>query len=273
MTLQQSNLLEPLEVRLFILIFSIVGILILQWTIRIIINKKIRTIKKVSLEAINLSKILLNLFTLALILYLIVVLVKIPPEQVVGISAFLGAIISFGSTETLANFIAGLYILFTHPFGVNDFIEFDEIKGEVVEISLNYTRIKTVNDLYHYIPNKKFFSANVINFNRRIKRRIGQPETKTTMKRIKDLARSLIEEEVVSYTFLWGTPISDLLSTKQKLQEVCDIYAGAFGYKPEFFLFSLGYRMQFLFVVTTHNAKILSNNIQEFCNEIVSRFH
>ncbi len=202
---------------------------------------------------------------------------KIPPEQVVGISALLGAIISFGSTEILANFIAGLYILFTHPFGVNDFIEFDEITGEVVQISLNYTRIKTVNDLYHYIPNKKFFSANVTNFNRRIKRRIGRPETKSTitspMKTIKDFALSLIEEEVVSYTFLWGTPIKDLQSTKQKLQEVCDIYARVFGYKPEFFLFSLGYRMQFLFVVTTHNPRILSKNIQKFCNEIVSRFH
>jgi small-conductance mechanosensitive channel len=245
--------------------------------LRSIIDKKIRNIKQISLEVINLSKILLNLFTLALILYLIVLLIEIPPEQVVGISALLGAIISFGSTEALANFIAGIYILFTHPFGVKDFVEFDEIKGEVVEISLNYTRIRTVNNLHHYIPNKKFFNTNIINFNKRIKRRIGTSEKQEShssrMKTIKNFALSLIEDEVVSYTFLWGAPLCDLSSTKQKLQEVCDIYAGVFGYKPEFFLFSLGYRMKFLFIVTTHNPKILSNNIQEFRNEIVSRFH
>jgi small-conductance mechanosensitive channel len=269
--------LEALEVRLVLVVLSIFLILVFQWILRSIIDKKIKNMKKISLEVVNLSKILLNLFTLASILFLIVILIEIPPEQVVGISALLGAIISFGSTETLANFIAGLYILFTHPFGVNDFVEFDEIKGEVVEISLNYTRIRTVNNLHHYIPNKKFFTKNIINFNKRIKRSIGTSERQEThssrMKTLKDFALSLIEEEVVSYTFLWGAPLSDLSSTKQKLQEVCDIYAGVFGYKPEFFLFSLGYRMKFLFIVTTYNPKILTNNIQEFRNEIVSRFH
>ena len=83
----------------------------------------------------------------------------------------------------------------------------------------------------------------------------------------------MIEEEVVRYTFIWGAPLENLKSTKEKIQEVCDIYAGVFGYKPEFFMFTLDYRMQFKFIVTTHSTEILLQNIREFRNEIVAQFH
>ena len=83
----------------------------------------------------------------------------------------------------------------------------------------------------------------------------------------------LIEEEVVRYTFIWGAPLGDLKSTKGKIQEVCDIYAGVFGYKPEFFLYSLDYRMQFKMIITTHSTELLLKNVMKFRNEIVARFH
>lgn len=90
---------------------------------------------------------------------------------------------------------------------------------------------------------------------------------------LNSFALELIEEDVVRYTFLWGAPIGDLKSTKQKIQEVCDIYAGIFGYRPEFFLYTFDYRMQFKFIITTHSSETLIRNIREFRNEIVSRFH
>ena len=60
--------------------------------------------------------------------------------------------------------------------GIEDFIALDEeYEGFVVEISLNYTKLLTINNVYHYVPNKKILSTNIINYNSKI---IGKPESK-----------------------------------------------------------------------------------------------
>jgi hypothetical protein len=201
-------------------------------------------------------------------------------EGIIGVSAFLGAIVSFGSTEMLSNLFAGVYIVFTRPFRVDDFIAIgNEVRGQVVEISLNYTKIRTVNEILHYIPNKIFMMSNITLYKQKIKRRIGDTEAqalhakKSKFGSIRSFALQLIEEEVVRYTFIWGAPLGDLKSTKEKIQGVCDIYSGVFGYKPEFFLYTLDYRMQFKIIITTHSTELLLKNVMKFRNELVAQFH
>lgn len=274
-----NEIIQP-EFHLVFLIITVTLILILRWFLQLILSIPLKKSKLIPLDILNTLKVALNVGTAALILYLTMFLFDLSPGEIIGVSAFLGAIISFGSVQTLSNFIAGLYIIFTNPFGVDDFIALGtEVRGQVVEISLNYTKIRTVNNIYHYIPNQNFLTTNMIIYKQKVERRIGRREARDLQEQqsrigsLKSFAFELIEEDVVRYTFLWGAPIGDLKSTKQKIQEVCDIYAGIFGYKPEFFLYTFNYRMQFKFVITTHNSEILIQNIREFRNEIVSRFH
>ena len=275
-----NDLSMQIPFELLFLVIAIIFIFLIQWILQKIISRQLRKIERIPLDVINALKVLLQLGAAIIILYLIVFLYELPVEGILGVSALLGAIISFGSAQTLSNFIAGLYIVLTRPFGVDDFIALgNEIRGQVVEISLAYTKIRTINNIYHYIPNKNFMIANIIIYKQKIQRRIGITEAqdlqtqKSRMSNIKALALQLIEEEVVRYTFIWGAPLGNLKSTKEKIQEVCDIYAGVFGYKPEFFLFTLDYRMQFKFIVTTYSPEILLQNIREFRNEIVAKFH
>ncbi|MFX1507107.1 MAG: mechanosensitive ion channel family protein [Promethearchaeota archaeon] len=271
-------LFQP-EYRLLFLTLAAIMILIIRWILQLIISKPLRRSEKIPLDILNALKVLLNVGAATAILYIFVFLFESPLEEIVIVSTFLGAIISFGSVQTLSNFLAGLYIIFTNPFGVNDFVALGtEIRGQVVEISLNYTKIRTVNNIYHYIPNQNFLTTNMIIYKQKVERRIGRREAQDLQEqsrfgRFKTFALDLIEEEVVRYTFKWGAPFGDLKTTKQKIQEVCDIYAGIFGYKPEFFLYDLDYRMQFKFIITTHNSEILIQNIREFRNKIVSCFH
>ncbi|MFX0206823.1 MAG: mechanosensitive ion channel family protein [Candidatus Hodarchaeota archaeon] len=274
-----NEVIQP-EFRLVFLIVVVVVILILRWFLQLILSISLKKSKLILLDILNTLKVALNVGTAALILYLTMFLFDLSPGEIVGVSAFLGAIISFGSVQTLSNFIAGLYIIFTNPFGVDDFVALGtEIRGQVVEISLNYTKIRTVNDIYHYIPNQNFLTTNMIIYKQKVERRIGRREAldlqeqRSRIGSLKSFALELIEEDVVRYTFLWGAPIGDLKSTKQKIQEVCDIYAGIFGYRPEFFLYTFNYRMQFKFIIATHSSETLISNIREFRNEIVSRFH
>lgn len=280
MTLKNFNENLSPEIRFFVFLSIVLLVLTINWFIQIILSRKSGKIRRIHLDIINAIKVLTNLFSAVFILYIIMYLYGLSVEGIIGVSAFIGAILSFGSTQILSNFIAGLYIVFTKPFGVNDLIALeDEVKGQVVEISLNYTKIKTINDIYHYIPNKSFLTTNLEIFKQKMERRIGNLEVeahqqyKSRFKMIKDLAQYLIEEEVIRYTFVWGAPLGSLEKTKKRIQEVCDIYTGVFGFKPEFFLYSLDYRLQFKIIVTTHDPDLLLKNIREFRNDIVEKFH
>ena len=268
------------ETKIIILSFSIVIVLAIHWLIQVIISNKLRKSKRIPLDIINTIKILITISTAFLILYLIMIFYNLPAEGIIGVSAFLGAIISFGSTQTLRNFIAGIYIVFTQPFGVNDFIALsNEVRGEVVEISLNYTKVRTVDNIYHYIPNKNFMDTDTILYKQKIERRIGTTEAKdlhpkkSRFRKVRTFALQLIEEEVVRYTFIWGAPLGDLKSSKEKIQEVCDIYAGIFGYRPSFFLYNLDYRMQFKIIIKTHSTELLIKHVRRFRDDLVAQFH
>ena len=277
--LQVGDLILSTEVTIILFIGISFVILGLQWFAQLLVTILAQNRKKVSLDIINFARILVRIGAIVLDLLVFIYLFNLPLEQIAGVSAFLGAIISFGSTKAISNIIAGLYIMVTHPFGVDDIIELeDEIRGQVVEISLNYTKIRTVNNIFHLIPNENFLKSNIILFKQKIKRNIGSAEAQTSRRRsrfrlLRDYALHHIEEDVVWFTFIWGAPLGDLESTKQKIQSVCDIFAGVFGFTPEFFLYTMEYRMRFKFVIISHSSEILIQNIRDFRNEIVAQFH
>ena len=280
MTLAQlGDFLSTIEVKFIIFLILSVIIFCIHWLTQLFFTIITKKGLKLSLDTVNFIRILIRIMGIIAELFLIIYIFDLPTEMAFGLSAFLGAIVSFGSTKSISNFIAGLYIMLIRPFGVDDIIELeDEIRGQVVEISLNYTKIRTVNNIYHLIPNENFLKANIILFKQKLKRNIGTTEAKTSIKKsrfrsLRDYALSFIEEDVVWYTFIWGAPLGDIEQTKRKLQEICEIYAGVFGFTPEFFLYTMGFRMQFKFVVISHNSEILIQNIRDFRNDIVAQFH
>jgi len=78
----------------------------------------------------------------------------------------MGMAVSFAAQDTLANFISGIFILFDGPFIVRDRIKVGDLLGEVVEIGIRTTRIKTLDDLVITIPNSTITSTEIINYNR-----------------------------------------------------------------------------------------------------------
>ena len=82
----------------------------------------------------------------------------------VGISALTGIAIGFASTQTLGNFFAGLYIMISRPFMVNDYVKIGDIEGEVREITINYTKIYTPTYNITEIPNKNILDCTILNY-------------------------------------------------------------------------------------------------------------
>jgi small-conductance mechanosensitive channel len=86
-----------------------------------------------------------------------------------GVSIFIGALISFGSTSAIANLIAGIVITYMRPFHIGDRVKIDQIVGDIVERTSLVTRIRTVKNVEVTIPNANIVNGNIINYSARAK--------------------------------------------------------------------------------------------------------
>ncbi|HKY61435.1 MAG TPA: mechanosensitive ion channel family protein [Gemmatimonadota bacterium] len=74
-----------------------------------------------------------------------------------------GLALGFAAKDTLANFIAGMTILWDRPFRVGDRVEIDGEFGQVKRITLRSTRIHTNQNIVVIIPNQNVVNNKIIN--------------------------------------------------------------------------------------------------------------
>ncbi|MDZ7660338.1 mechanosensitive ion channel family protein [Fodinibius sp.] len=72
--------------------------------------------------------------------------------------------IGFGLQNITSNFISGLIILFERPISVGDRVMVNQIEGDVIEINIRATMVRTVNNIVIIVPNSDFVSKDVINY-------------------------------------------------------------------------------------------------------------
>lgn len=78
-----------------------------------------------------------------------------------------GIAIAFAAQDTIAHLFGGLSIYFDKPFRVGDRIQLDSGEiGDVLEIGIRSTRIKTFDETVVIIPNKTVASSRIINYNK-----------------------------------------------------------------------------------------------------------
>lgn len=104
--------------------------------------------------------------------YIVVVIGVLISFQFVGVDltslavifGLLSVGIGFGLQNITANFISGLIIMFERPISVGDRVEVSGIEGDVTEISIRSTKIRTLNNISIIVPNTEFVESNVINY-------------------------------------------------------------------------------------------------------------
>jgi small-conductance mechanosensitive channel len=81
-----------------------------------------------------------------------------------GVSVFVGVLFSLGSSNAIANMVAGLVITYMRPFKVGDFIKIGEVSGTVLEKTSLVTRVRTPKQEDITIPNATVLSSSSINY-------------------------------------------------------------------------------------------------------------
>jgi small-conductance mechanosensitive channel len=72
--------------------------------------------------------------------------------------------IGFGLQNVTANFVAGLVLLFERPIRVGDRVTVGDVEGDIEEISIRATKLRTLNNITIIVPNSAFTSSNIINW-------------------------------------------------------------------------------------------------------------
>lgn len=104
--------------------------------------------------------------------YIIVLIGVLISFQFVGIDltgfavvfGLLSVGIGFGLQNVTANFISGLIVMFERPITVGDRVEVAGIEGDVIEINIRSTKVRTLNNISIIVPNTEFVSNNVVNY-------------------------------------------------------------------------------------------------------------
>jgi small-conductance mechanosensitive channel len=82
-----------------------------------------------------------------------------------GLSIFIGVLFSLGSSSVISNIIAGYTMTYRRAFKVGDRIRVDDITGDVTEVRLLVTHLRTIKNEEIIIPNSKILNSEVVNYN------------------------------------------------------------------------------------------------------------
>ncbi len=107
----------------------------------------------------------------------------------------LGIAVGFAAQETIANMIAGFLIFWDRPFKVGDWVTTQDRYGEVRDITLRTTRIRTLDNTYVVIPNKQVIGELLVNHSMYGETRVVVP-VGIAYKESIDAARAVLLEAV-----------------------------------------------------------------------------
>jgi small-conductance mechanosensitive channel len=85
-------------------------------------------------------------------------------EAFKGISIFIGIVFSLGSSSTIANMIAGYTMTYRRAFRLGDRVKIGDTVGDVTEMRLQVTHLKTIKNEEVVIPNSSILNNEVVNY-------------------------------------------------------------------------------------------------------------
>lgn len=252
---------------ILILIGLIFGILLIYKLIIFMIKRAIQT-GKIPLGVMNGLRLLVRLIFAIVVLILIITFTQLPPEITIAISAITGTIIGFASIQALQNFISGMYIIITRPFGINDLVSIGEIEGIVSEISLNYTKLITTTGQRILMSNRNVINSNLTNFTTEAP---GKPEeVDSTLKLINYIFSG---KELTRNAFSLGFSRDNPTKLKKVLEDAANTWKSEFDYKPQYLLWELHHLAVYRIILTANNPETILKKKSLFVKDLYRRYY
>jgi small-conductance mechanosensitive channel len=81
-----------------------------------------------------------------------------------GITVILGLMVSFGSSSTVGNLIAGIVLTYMRPFQIGERVKVGDTVGDVVERTFLYIKIRTIKNEQVIVPSLLALNNSMINY-------------------------------------------------------------------------------------------------------------
>jgi len=198
-------------------LLAAVTILIAFWVFSRISQKPLRLILQKAGIHENLIRLLVNNVYKYVLMFLSVVMAG--GQIGFNISAMLagfgvaGIAIGFAAQDSLANTISGFLIFWDKPFEVGDWVIVAELYGQVSGITLRSTRIRTVNNTYVVIPNRRVIENELVNHSKHGHTRVEIPVGIAYKENIAE-ARRVILAKLANIKRVLEDPAPDVVVTQ-----------------------------------------------------------
>ena len=147
------------------IVYIVIGC-ILQSLIRVVINKisKNKYVDKKKKTIISLIKNILKWLVYIFVILSILSVYGVDTSGIIASLGVAGLVIGLALQDIIADFVAGIFILFDDQYIIGDVVEVNGFKGEVIGFGLMSTKIKNATGDVLIISNSSF--KEVINFSR-----------------------------------------------------------------------------------------------------------
>lgn len=85
-----------------------------------------------------------------------------------GLTILAGVMVSLGSNSVVSNLVAGLFVIYRRSTNIGDRIKVGDQVGDVIEIKLMETLMRSIKNELVSIPNSQLLNSEVVNYSRRI---------------------------------------------------------------------------------------------------------
>jgi len=124
-------------------------------------------------------------------------------NSILASAGILAMAVGLASQEALSNVVGGLFIIFTRPFKLGDYIRVDDtVVGTVMEITLRHTVIRNLENRMILVPNNKISSSVIVNSSYGEEQTCALIEVGVSYTTDLDVAMDVMRDEVMKHPLL-----------------------------------------------------------------------
>lgn len=152
------------------IVLWIIGGIVINFVIKL--SNSSMNSRKVDLMLIKYADSSIRVLLRIVLVIAILSIFGIETTSFAALLAAAGLAIGMAWSGLLSNFAAGAFLVLLRPFKVGDMITAAGVTGDVEEVGLFVTALKTVDNLRVYVGNSKIFSDNIVNYTHNPYRRV-----------------------------------------------------------------------------------------------------
>ncbi len=220
-----ADTVQGIDITFIIVNFIVILLIILvtrsaaRFVDRMLVNHIPRVVNRVEVQMDETVQLMVRRLVSATIyvLGMMLIILQIPQLHSLATAMLAGAgiaglAIGFAAKDSLSNFTSGIFIAIFQPFRVGDYVDFKGDYGQIEDLTLRHTVIRTSDNRRIIAPNNIMNAEPIINWS------IREPEITWTvdfdLEKASDLdrARKIIQEKVQAHPMvLKDRPLSVLL--------------------------------------------------------------